>query len=77
MPETASLSLDALKLMRMHVEQQGRIELDDSNRGAYQELEAAGLMLLSRPFAGPRVYRLTRAGYEFSRPGGQLNPGSP
>jgi hypothetical protein len=58
------LSESAVSLFRLHVERKGQIEVDDSTREAYQELERAGLMLLSRPFVGERVYRLTKEGFE-------------
>jgi hypothetical protein len=64
LPESVRLSASAVTLFRLHVERQGNVKLDDSNRDAYRELESAGLMLLSRPFVGERVYRLTRNGFE-------------
>ena len=59
-----ALSQAALALFRTHVDRQGDVAVDDSNRQAYRELETAGLVLLSRPYAGPRAYRLTREGFE-------------
>lgn len=59
-----ALSPAALDLFRLHVERQGRIDVDDANRDAYRELEAAGLVMHSRPFAGNQLYSLTEAGFE-------------
>jgi len=64
MPDTISLSDTALSLFRLHVERQGRIDVDHSNREPYRELERAGLVLLSRPFTGPRTYVLTKIGWK-------------
>ncbi len=58
------LSESALALFRLHVERMGKIDVDDCNREAYRELEAAGLVLLGRPFVGAPRYHLTRSGYE-------------
>ena len=49
---TIALSEAALALFRRHVEQKGKIPLDDSTREPYRELAAAGLMCLGRPFVG-------------------------
>ena len=62
--ETLNLSESALALFRLHVERMGKIDVTDSNRAAYRELEAAGLVMNSRPFVGDQLYALTRAGYE-------------
>ena len=59
-----TLSESALALLRLHVERMGRIDLDDSNREPYRELERAGLVMLGRPFTRPPRYHLTRAGFE-------------
>ncbi len=64
--ETLHLSEAALALFRHHVERLGGAEVDDSNSEACRELEAAGLMLLSRPFTGPRAYRLTKMGWKLT-----------
>jgi len=61
-----SLSQAAVDLFRSHVEREGDIEVTDDNRESYRELEDAGLMLLSRPFTGPRVYRLTKIGWKMT-----------
>jgi hypothetical protein len=58
------LSTEAQALFRLHVERMGKIDVDDCNREAYRELEAAGLVMNSRPFVGNQLYSLTRAGYE-------------
>ncbi len=62
--ETITLSEAALALFRLHVERKGRIDIDESNREAYRDLERAGLMLLGRPFVGEPRYHLTRDGFE-------------
>ncbi len=64
MPDTITLSESALALFRLHVEREGRIDLDDATRKPYRELEAAGLVLLGRPFTGEPRYHLTRLGFE-------------
>ena len=64
--ETIHLSEAALALFRQHIERPGQVEVDHSNREACRELEAAGLTILSRPFTGPRVYRLTKMGWKFT-----------
>lgn len=58
------LSDSALALFRLHVARQGKVDVDDSNRNAYRELERAGLVLNCRPFAGNQLYSLTREGFE-------------
>jgi len=65
MPDQMTLSDSALALFRLHVDRQGRVDVDDSNRDAYRELELAGLVMNSRPFVGNQLYSLTRAGFEF------------
>ncbi len=62
--ETITLSEAAFALFRLHVERMGKIDVDDANREAYRELEAAGLVLLGRPFTGSPRYHLTREGFE-------------
>ncbi len=62
--ETTNLSEAALALLREHHAAKGGLPIDDTTRGPYRELEAAGLVLLSRPFTGPRVYVLTRLGWK-------------
>jgi hypothetical protein len=64
MQDQLTLSEAAVALFRLHVERQGRIDVDDSNRDAYRELELAGLVINSRPFVGSQLYSLTRAGYD-------------
>lgn len=59
-----TLSEAALALFRLHVDRQGRIDVDDTNHAAYRELEAAGLVMNSRPFTGKQLYSLTWAGFE-------------
>ncbi len=51
-------------LFRLLVQRMGRIDVDDSSREAYRELERAGLVMNSRPFVGNQLYSLTRAGFE-------------
>ncbi len=62
--QAMTLSEAALALFRLHVERMGKIDVDNTNREAYRDLEAAGLVLLGRPFVGEPRYHLTRAGYE-------------
>jgi hypothetical protein len=62
--EPVTLSEAALSLFRLHVERQGQIDVDETNSQAYRELEAAGLVMNSRPFAGKCLYSLTRQGFE-------------
>ncbi len=59
-----TLSEAARSLFRLHVERMGKIDVTDDNREACRELEAAGLVMNSRPFVGNQLYSLTRAGYE-------------
>lgn len=59
-----NLSDAARSLFRLHVERMGRIDVDDLNRSAYQELERAGLVVHRRPFTGNQLYGLTQAGAE-------------
>jgi hypothetical protein len=61
------LSTEAEALFRLHVERMGKIDIDDCNRKPYRELEAAGLVLLGRPFTGEPRYHLTRTGYDRKR----------
>ena len=62
--KTTTLSEAALSLFRLHVERMGEIDVDDSNRDAYRELEAEGLVLKGRPFVGEPRYHLTRGGFD-------------
>jgi hypothetical protein len=59
-----NLSEAAVALFRLHVERMGQVEVDETNRDAYRELEQAGLMLLGRPFVGEPRYHLTRSGFD-------------
>jgi hypothetical protein len=60
------LSSTALDLFRLHVEQQGNMIVDDSNRAAYEELARAGLMKAGHSFLHGRnsIYGLTKEGFE-------------
>jgi hypothetical protein len=62
--ESARLSDAAVALLRRHYECEAGLPVDDTTREAYRELEAAGLVLLSRPFIGPRLYVLTKLGWK-------------
>ncbi len=62
--ENHKLSDAAIAQFRLHVDRMGQIDVDDSNREAYVELEQAGLVMNSRPFAGNQLYSLTRKGFE-------------
>ncbi len=59
-----NLSDSAIALFRLHIERMGKIDVDDTNRACFHELEHAGLVLLGRPFIGEPRYYLTRAGSE-------------
>ena len=74
--KTTILSDAALCLFRLHVERQGEIDVDDSNRDAYRELEAAGLVMNSRPFVGNQLYSLTKAGFDLKMSTAPLHAGS-
>ena len=58
------LSESALTLFHEHVARMDKIDVDDTNRMAYRELETAGLVIPGRPFVGEPRYHLTRAGYD-------------
>jgi hypothetical protein len=60
------LSHEALALFRLHVERHGDVDVDDSNRAAYRELERAGLMVCGHSFRdGPNsIYKVTRLGFD-------------
>jgi hypothetical protein len=62
--ETVHLSDAAIALLRFHAGREGGLSADDSSRELYRELEAAGLVILSRPFTGPRSYLLTKVGWK-------------
>ena len=69
-----NLSDAAQSLFQLHVERMGKIDVDDANRSAYQELERAGLVMNSRLFVGNQLYRLTQAGFELKQ---RINGSSP
>jgi hypothetical protein len=60
------LSKEALALFRLHIERHGDIDVDDSNREAYRELERAGLMACGHSFRdGPNsIFKVTKLGFE-------------
>jgi hypothetical protein len=60
------LSREALALFRLHVERRGDVDVDDSNRAAYRELERAGLMVCGHSFRdGPdSIYKVTKLGFD-------------
>jgi hypothetical protein len=64
--KTVALSPSALALFRLHVEQHGQIDVDDSNREIFRELAGAGLMRAGHTFTGgdESMYRLTKEGFE-------------
>ena len=66
-PLMKTLSESALALFRLHVERIGKIDVDDTNRACFQELEQAGLVRNRRPFTGNQLYALTREGAEFKQ----------
>jgi hypothetical protein len=67
MPETITLSADALALLKRYAES-GDIPVDDSNREACRELAAAGLMVAGHTFTGGRevFYRCTEIGWRLA-----------
>jgi len=67
MPSIA-LADSALALLRLHIDRRGDLAVDDSNREAYRELAAGGLMIAGHSFTGGResLYRLTKEGWEFA-----------
>jgi hypothetical protein len=66
MPDTITLTADALALFRLHLERNGDIPVDDSTREPYRELARAGLMVAGHSFTRGReaYYKLTDAGWE-------------
>ena len=56
------LSDAAVALLRSLAEVPGGIAPDDATLPTCRELEGAGLVLLSRPFTGPRRYLPTKLG---------------
>jgi len=59
---TLTLSPAALALFRLHVERQGNMIVNDSNRADYEELARAGLMRLGHSFLhGDEARRICRA----------------
>ncbi len=67
MTHAITLSEPATALLRLHVEREGRVAVDDSTRGPYRELAKAGLMVVGHSFRDGResFYKLTQAGLEF------------
>ncbi len=64
--QTIALSESALALFRLHIEQQGDVLVDDSNRETYRELARAGVMVGGNSFARgvESVYHVTKLGFE-------------
>jgi hypothetical protein len=64
LPHDGPLSKAALAQFRRHVA--GNRDVTDTNRPAYRELAAAGLMEAGHSFAGgdESIYRLTKEGFE-------------
>ncbi len=60
------LSKEALALFRLHVERRGDVDVDDSNRDTYRELERAGLMACGHSFRdGPNsIFKVTKLGFD-------------
>lgn len=61
---TIHMSDAAVALLRNCYGSKGDLPIDDATREPYRELEAAGLVLLSRPFTGPCTYLLTKVGWK-------------
>jgi hypothetical protein len=66
MPDTTTLSADALVLLRRHLTEDD-IRVDDSNREAHRELARAGLMIAGHSFRDGReaFYSFTEKGWAF------------
>jgi hypothetical protein len=66
MPETITLSAEALALLKLHLERGGDLRVDDANREMYRELARAGLMLAGHSFRDGReaFYVFTKEGWE-------------
>lgn len=66
MPETTTLSEAALSLLRLHLERHGQVDVDETNREIYRELERAGIVAVGHSFREGRdsIYRLTKEGFE-------------
>ncbi len=64
--KTVALSAAAHALFRLHIERQGNMIVDDSNRATYEELARAGLMKAGHSFLHGRssIYGLTKEGYD-------------
>jgi hypothetical protein len=64
--QTITLSEAALALFRLHIERHGDIDVDDSNREVYGELERAGVMACGHSFRdGPNsIFKVTKLGFE-------------
>jgi hypothetical protein len=60
------LSKEALALFRLHIERHGDIDVGDSNREGYRELERAGLIACGHSFRdGPNsIFKVTMFGFE-------------
>jgi hypothetical protein len=65
MPDAMTLSDAALALLKLHLERNGDIRVDDSNREPYRELARAGLMLAGHSFRDGReaFYVFTKEGW--------------
>jgi hypothetical protein len=63
LPHDGSLSAEAIDLLRKYLA--GDCEVNDTNRAAYRELAAAGVMIAGHSFVGgdESVYRFTEEGW--------------
>jgi hypothetical protein len=70
MPGTITLSDAALALLKLHMEREGDIRVDNANRELYRELAGAGLMLAGYSFRDgrgvARTTSITAAGHPAS-----------
>ncbi len=79
MSDTIALSDAALALLRLHLERNGDIRVDDSNRELYRGLAQAGLMLAGHSFRDGReaFYVFTKEGWARRREWLKRTPTSP
>jgi hypothetical protein len=79
MPETITLSDAALALLKLHMEREGDIRVDNANRELYRELAGAGLMRAGHSFRDGReaFYVFTEEGWERRREWLDMLPSGP
>ena len=64
--QAITLSVEAIALLKLHVERKGETDVDDTNRDVYRELARAGLMTPLHSFTRGReaLYRITDEGWD-------------